>query len=116
MEFATALQYMATHAWSDAAQELHRHEDPTSADWNALMGRVMQQGGLAPADEYRARFDEALRLNPGHFGALQFKGESDLAQGNLASARAALQRLGNSCENACAEYDSLKTAIANASH
>lgn len=108
-----ALLVMAARDWPAAVAELGRHVDRSSADWNALFGRALQQGRLAPAAEYRSYFDAALRLNPGHFGALMFEAESDLAACDLAAAQAKLQRLGNACENACAEFDALAASIAS---
>jgi len=57
-------------------------------------------------------YDEALRIEPQHRGALEYSGELYLQTGNLAKAEQRLAALDKACRFGCEEYSDLKKAIA----
>ena len=98
--------------WQDAIAALQQVNEPASADWNNLMGythRKARQPDLAAAERY---YNEALRLDPRHRGALEYSGELYLMLGDLARAEARLQALDKACFFGCEEYSDLKSAVA----
>jgi len=98
--------------WSDAVAELRRLNERRSADWHNLLGfslRKMNPPDLAAAERH---YDEALRLDPRHRGALEYSGELYLMKGDLARAEARLAELQRACPEGCEELDDLKGAIA----
>ncbi len=96
--------------WVEAMADLKRVNRPQSADWNNLMGYVHRKGStpdLAAAQRY---YDEALRIEPKHIGALEYSGELYLMKGDLANAKARMTTLEAVCGN-CEELQDLKSAI-----
>lgn len=79
------------------------------ADLFNLIGFALRKSGK-PAEgmEYYMR---ALDLDPYHKGALEYQGELFALQGNLARARANLDRLAAICPQGCEERDDLAAAI-----
>ena len=63
----------------------------------------------AAAEHY---YDEALRLDPKHKGALEYSGELYLMLDRLPQAEARLAALDKLCLLPCAEYTELKNAVA----
>ncbi len=109
---APARALIADGRWAAAIEELKRVNDSGSADWNNLMGyshRKARKPDHAAAERY---YDEALRIDPGHRGALEYSGELYLALGDLARAEARLATLGQVCTQPCAEQAALQQAIA----
>ncbi|WP_300451807.1 tetratricopeptide repeat protein [Accumulibacter sp.] len=97
--------------WAAAASELLRVNDPASADWNNLMGYVQRRQptpDLGAAERY---YNEALRIDPKHRGALEYSGELYLMKGDLAAAEQRLAALDKACFFGCAQYTDLKKAI-----
>jgi len=97
--------------WSAAIDELKRVNDPANADWNNLMGysqRKQQTPDFASAERY---YNEALRIDPKHRGALEYSGELYLMKGDLATAEQRLAVLDKACTLGCQEYTDLKKAI-----
>jgi Flp pilus assembly protein TadD len=98
--------------WMAAIDELKKVNDAGSADWNNLMGyswRKAKQPDYAAAERY---YDEALRIDAKHRGALEYSGELYLMKGDLAKAEERLARLDKACFLACEEYADLKKAVA----
>jgi tetratricopeptide (TPR) repeat protein len=98
--------------WMAAIDELKKVNDPASADWNNLMGyswRKAKQPDYAAAERY---YDEALRIDTKHRGALEYSGELYLMKGDLAKAEERLARLDKACFMPCEEYNDLKKAVA----
>lgn len=98
--------------WQDAIAALQQVNEPASADWNNLMGythRKARQPDLAAAERF---YNEALRIDPRHRGALEYSGELYLMMGDLARAEARLQTLDKACFFGCEEYTDLKAAVA----
>src|SRR5438309_6762494 len=95
-----------------AIDELKRMNDTGDADWNNLMGYSLRKGptpDFAGAEKF---YDEALRIDPKHRGALEYSGELYLQTGDLARAEQRLAALDKACFLPCAEYSDLKKAIA----
>ncbi|TMH37651.1 MAG: tetratricopeptide repeat protein, partial [Betaproteobacteria bacterium] len=95
-----------------AIDELKRLNDSGDADWNNLMGYSLRK---APTPDFAGAekfYDEALRIDPRHRGALEYSGELYLQTGDLAKAEQRLAALDKACRFGCAEYSDLKKAIA----
>jgi Flp pilus assembly protein TadD len=103
---------IAQQRWPAAADELRRLADTGNADWHNLMGYALRKS--VPPDYAAAErhYDEALRLNPQHRGALEYSGELYLLTGRLPLAEARLAALDKACLLPCEEYSDLKQAIA----
>ena len=111
-KLSAARAKVAAKDWPAAVDELKRAQDPGSADWNNLMGyslRKADPGNLAEAEKY---YNEALRIEPKHRGALEYSGELYLMTGNLAMAEQRLATLDKACFLPCEEYTDLKKAVA----
>jgi len=112
-KLAPARAQIAARQWQAAIDELKRASDPASADWNNLMGythRKASKPDLAAAEKY---YNEALRIDPKHRGALEYSGELYLMKGDLATAEKRLATLDKLCMLPCDEYTDLKKAVAN---
>jgi Flp pilus assembly protein TadD len=97
--------------WAEAVAELQRVNDPASADWNNLMGFSIRRGSSPDLDASERYYNEALRINPNHRGALEYSGQLYLMKGDLASAEKRLAVLDKACTFGCEEYTDLKKAI-----
>jgi len=103
---------IAAKNWSGAIDELKRVNDTGNADWNNLMGYSLRKAStpdLAGAENF---YNEALRIDPKHRGALEYSGELYLQTGDLAKAEQRLAALDKACYFGCQEYSDLKKAIA----
>src|SRR5438094_1662136 len=103
---------IAAKNWSGAIDELKRFNDTGDADWNNLMGYSLRK---APTPDFAGAekfYDEALRIDPSHRGALEYSGELYLQTGDLAKAEQRLAALDKTCRFGCSEYSELKKAIA----
>jgi tetratricopeptide (TPR) repeat protein len=103
---------IAAKNWSGAIDELKRLNDTGDADWNNLMGYSLRKGptpDFAGAEKF---YNEALRIDPKHRGALEYSGELYLQMGDLAKAEQRLAALDKACFFSCEEYTDLKKAIA----
>jgi len=99
--------------WTAAVDELKKINDPASADWNNLMGYSLRKADAAAnAVEAEKYYNEALRIEPKHRGALEYSGELYLMTGNLPMAEARLAVLDKACFLPCEEYADLKRAVA----
>ena len=58
-------------------------------------------------------YRKALQINKNHKGALEYQGELFLMLGDVAAAKANLQKLGEVCIFGCDELNDLRTAIRN---
>jgi Flp pilus assembly protein TadD len=102
---------IAAKNWSGAIDELKRVNDTGDADWNNLMGYSLRKGptpDFAGAEKF---YNEALRIDPKHRGALEYSGELYLQTGDLARAEQRLAALDKACTFGCEEYSDLKKAI-----
>jgi tetratricopeptide (TPR) repeat protein len=111
-KLAPARAAIKAKQWVVAIDELKKVGDTGSADWNNLMGyahRKAKTPDYAAAERY---YDEALRIDPKHRGALEYSGELYLIQGNLPKAEQRLAVLDKVCMLPCEEYTDLKNAVA----
>jgi Flp pilus assembly protein TadD len=97
--------------WADAIDELKRVNDPANADWNNLMGYSLRKAKTPDLDGAERFYNDALRINPSHRGALEYSGELYLIKGDLATAEKRLAVLDKACNFGCEEYTDLKKAI-----
>ena len=103
--------HIEARQWAAAVAELHRVSEPASADWNNLMGYSLRMQPLADHAAAARFYEEALRIDPKHRGALEYAGELDLITGNLPKAEERLAALDKACRFSCGEYRDLKRAI-----
>ena len=75
-------------------------------------GNFRDKGGFKAKSGAEKFYDEALRIDPRHRGALEYSGELYLQTGDLARAEQRLAALDKACFLPCAEYSDLKKAIA----
>lgn len=109
---APARMAIKAQRWPTAIEELRKLNSTDSADWHNLMGYAMRkqaQPDLAAAQQH---YDEALRINPTHQGALEYSGELALMKGDLPTAEARLASLAKLCSSPCEPLDDLKKSIA----
>jgi Flp pilus assembly protein TadD len=109
---APARAQIAAGHWAAAIDELKKVNATSSADWNNLMGyslRRRKQPDLEGAEHF---YDEALRLEPKHRGALEYSGVLYLVKGDLPRAEQRLAALDKVCTFSCEEYRDLKKAVA----
>jgi Flp pilus assembly protein TadD len=110
-KLAAARALIADNKWAPAIEELKKVGDTRSADWNNLMGyshRKARTPDYAAAERY---YNEALRIDAKHKGALEYSGELYLMLGDLAKAEARLASLNGVCGTSCEEYKDLKGEI-----
>jgi len=103
---------IAAQNFPGAIEELKRLNDTGNADWNNLMGYSLRKSptpDLAGAERF---YNEALRIDPKHLGALEYSGELYLQTGDLAKAEQRLAALDKACFFGCEEYSDLKNTIA----
>lgn len=105
-------EQIAAKNWPGAIDELKRINDTGSADWNNLMGYSLRKGATPDFAEAEKFYNEALRIDPTHRGALEYSGELYLQTGDLARAEQRLAALDKACFFGCEEYSDLKKAIA----
>jgi tetratricopeptide (TPR) repeat protein len=111
-KLADARELIRKREWTAAINALKKVDDRSSADWNNLMGythRKAKPPDYAAAERY---YDEALRIDPKHKGALEYSGQLYLLLNQLPKAEAQLARLAALCKRPCEEQEDLKTAIA----
>ena len=90
---AAARARIAEKKWPAAIDELKRVNAIESADWNNLMGYSSRKQA-APDYAAAAKFyDEALRIDPKHRGALEYSGELSLITSDLPKAEERLATL-----------------------
>ncbi|MES2994112.1 MAG: tetratricopeptide repeat protein [Pseudomonadota bacterium] len=109
---APARTQIAKKNWSGAIDELKKVNETGSADWNNLMGYSLRKGSAPDVAAAEKFYDEALRLDPKHRGALEYSGELYLMTGKLAQAEERLAALDKVCRLPCEEYTDLKQAVA----
>ena len=111
-KLSAARAKIAAKEWPAAVDELRKVNDSNSADWNSLMGYSMRKTGAANASESEKYYNEALRIDPKHKGALEYSGELYLMTGNLPMAEQRLASLDKACFLPCSEHSDLKKAVA----
>jgi len=111
-KLSAARAKIAAKDWPGAVEELKRVNDTANADWNNLMGYSLRKADSANLAEAEKYYNEALRLDPKHRGALEYSGELYLMTGNLEMAEQRLAALDKACFLPCEEYTDLKRAVA----
>jgi len=109
---APARAAIAAKNWNEAIDELKKVDATSSADWNNLMGYSLRKADAANLAEAEKYYNEALRIDPRHRGALEYSGELYLMTGNLEMAEQRLAALDKACFLPCEEYSDLKRAVA----
>jgi len=109
---APARAQIAMKNWRGAIDELKKVNETGSADWNNLMGYSLRKGAAPDYAGAEKFYDEALRIDPKHRGALEYSGELYLMTGQLAKAEERLATLDKVCRLPCEEYTDLKQAVA----
>jgi Flp pilus assembly protein TadD len=109
---SAARTLIAQKKWGAAVDELKKVNDTGNADWNNLMGYSLRKG--LPPDYTGAEkfYNEALRIDPKHRGALEYSGELYLITGDLVKAEERLATLDKVCRLPCEEYTDLKKSVA----
>ena len=108
---ATARARIAEQNWSAAVDELKRVNETGSADWNNLMGYSLRKQASPDYAAAGRFYDEALRIDPKHRGALEYSGELALITGDLPKAEERLAALDKACRLSCEEYRDLKGSV-----
>jgi len=103
---------IAAKQWRLAIDELKKINDIGSADWNNLMGYSLRKAKTPDYEGAESFYNEALRIDPKHRGALEYSGELYLIKGDLATAEQRLATLDKVCRLPCDEYTDLKKAVA----
>ena len=86
--------------------------NPSNANYHNLYAYSIRKGANPDMSLVFKHYNEALRIDPKHRGALEYSGELYLTKGNLAKAEERLATLDKACLLSCAEYRDLKKAIA----
>ena len=110
-KLAPARAQIAAKQWRLAIDELNKINDKGSADWNNLMGYSLRKAKTPDYDGAEKFYNEALRIDPKHRGALEYSGELYLIKNDLATAEQRLATLDKVCNFGCAEYTDLKKAV-----
>lgn len=113
---AGAREHLKASRWAAARAELERLNLVADADWHNLMGYTLRRQSSPDLAASRRHYDEALRINPDHLGALAYVGELALMQNDFAAAEAWRARLARACGIArpCEPLEELQRAIAAA--
>ena len=110
-KLAAVRAQIAAKKWPAAVEELKRVNDTGSAEWNNLMGYSLRKSATPDYAGAEKFYDEALRIEPQHRGALEYSGELYLITGNLPKAEARLAALDKACRLPCEEYTDLKKSV-----
>ena len=104
----------AAQDWKGAEELLAKAlaGSPRSADYHNLYAYALRKQPNPNMDLVFRHYNEALRIDPRHLGALEYLGEAYLMQSNLAKAKVHLDLLSRACGR-CDEYAMLRKAIAD---
>ena len=103
---------IAAQDWPGALAALQAARDERSADWHNLMGFALRSQATPDYPAAERHYNEALRINPAHRGALEYAGELYLKTNRRAQAEVQLAALAKACPGGCPELDDLKAALA----
>ena len=109
---SAARAQIAQKNWPGAVAELKKVNETGNADWNNLMGYSLRKSAAPDYAAAESFYNEALRLNPQHRGALEYSGELYLITNDLPKAEARLASLDKACSLPCNEYTELKKSVA----
>ncbi|GCL64061.1 tetratricopeptide repeat protein [Pseudaquabacterium pictum] len=105
---------IAANDWPGALNALRAVRDERNADWHNLMGFALRSQATPDYATAEQHYNEALRINPAHRGALEYAGELYLKTNRRAQAEAQLAALAKACPSGCPELTDLKDALARA--
>jgi Flp pilus assembly protein TadD len=110
--YAAGKQAIAASDWKGAVEALGKAvaKEPGNANAQNLLAYAYRK--LGNLDLAFQHYNEALRLDPQHLGAHEYIGEAYLMAGNLGKAEEHLAVLDRLCTFGCAEYRTLKKAVA----
>lgn len=111
-KLASVRTHIAGKNWSGAIEELKRVNDTGNADWNNLMGYSLRKAAAPDFVGAEKFYNEALRIDPSHRGALEYSGELYLMTNQLTKAEQRLAALDKACTFGCKEFTDLKNAVA----
>jgi tetratricopeptide (TPR) repeat protein len=75
------------------------------------MGYSLRKAATPDLNAAERYYNEALRIDPKHRGALEYSGELYLMKGDLAKAEQRLAALDKACFMPCEEFTDLKKAV-----
>jgi len=110
-KLSAARALIAQKKWPAAIAELKNVDERGSAEWNNLMGYSLRKQATPDLAAAERHYDEALRIDPRHRGALEYSGELYLMTGNLPKAEERLATLDKVCTFSCEEYRDLKRSV-----
>lgn len=108
---APARAHIASKQWPAAIGALREVGDTGNPDWHNLMGYSLRRSAKPDLVAAQHHYDEALRIDPSHRGALVYSGELALMKNDLPSAQQKLARLLKTCGGKCTDYRDLDDAI-----
>ena len=76
------------------------------------MGYSLRKKSVPDLVESEKYYQNALKIDPKHRGALEYYGELLLLKKDLAGAENMLSRLDKACRFGCEEFDDLKKSVA----
>lgn len=99
--------------WTVAIRDLEDvvKREPKNADAHSLLGFSLRNNG--DYKNSKARYDEALRIDPDHKGAHEYLGELYLKMKQPENAQKHLAILERVCGKQCEQYEDLAKAIAD---
>ena len=99
--------------WAGAAGVLRDAlaADPNNPNYHNLYAYSVRKGAKPDMNLVFKHYNEALRIDPKHRGALSYSGELYLMKGDMASAEKRLGALDKACFLPCEEYSTLKKAV-----
>ena len=103
---------IAASDWPAALAALQAARDERSVDWHNLMGFALRSQATPDYPAAEQHYNNALRINPAHRGALEYAGELYLKTNRRPQAEAQLAALARACPAGCPELDDLKAALA----
>lgn len=111
-DYAAGKKAIERKDWAAAAASFRKvvAAEPNNADAYTMLGYALRWQGRI--DEAFAAYDRALRINPGHRGALEYLGVAYLKAGQPAKAQEQLGKLERVAGTSAEEYRDLARAIA----
>lgn len=110
-DLVLASDLVASGQYRDALAllEILVDDEPSDADALSLLGYTLRH--LGEIDRAERVYARALAADPDHAGAIQYLGELYVERGDLARARAQLERLDEVCADPCPGRAELAAAI-----
>ena len=105
---------IAKNDWVGARKGLQEAlaRNAQNANYHNLYAYTTRKGPKPDMNLVFKHYNEALRIDPKHKGALEYSGELYLMMGNLPMAEQRLAALDKACFLPCEQYTDLKQAVA----